>query len=92
MKYQVKYNNQVEKFNATRFASFGNFVQSCIDNKIDCKYFIDNKEVSFSDALNEVNLKHNEWLNNKRKNYKEIYVSKGATKLNNTYQKIWIRK
>lgn len=92
MKYQVKYKDQIEKFNATRYLSFGNFVQSCIDNNLDCQYFIDGNEVSCDDALNEANKKYKDWFDRKNETHKKIHVPTGATRLKNTYQTIWVRK
>lgn len=92
MKYQAKYNNQVEKFRATDYCAFGSFVTSCLLAKVPAEYFIDGKQVSAEDALNAVDNEKKAWFDKKSETHKQITVSKGATTLGNTYHRIWVRK
>lgn len=95
MKYKVTTldNSQCKEFRATSYLEFANFVQSCIAHGANnYLYFIDNNQLSASEALEFADNEYNKWYENKLKTHKQISISNGATKLQNTYQKIWVKK
>ena len=96
MKFKIEsksgdYSNQ---YNATMVSSFLQELLTIRNQGLTHlgNYFIDNKLVSLDDGIKYANNVLDKKLDKKMETHKQITIHIGATRLNNTAHKIWVKK
>jgi hypothetical protein len=96
MKFKIEskagdYSNQ---YNATMVSSFLQELLTIRNQNLSHlgNYFIDNKLVSLDDGIKYANDLLDQKLAKKMETHKQIAIHIGATRLNNTKHKIWVKK
>jgi hypothetical protein len=96
MKFKIYYpeNDTTLSFRSNDWVSFESEMQSIDvgDYSADYLYFVDDKKVTFADAMSAVQQARIDFETKRNATKKKVWVHKGATALPNAFFPIWVNK
>ena len=96
MKFKIYHpeNDATLSFRSNDWVSFESEMQSIDvgDYSADYLYFVDDKKVTFADAMSAVQQARIDFETKRNATKKKVWVNKGATALPNAFFPIWVNK
>jgi hypothetical protein len=96
MKFKIYHpeNDSTLSFRANDWVSFESEMQSIDigDYSADYLYFVDEQQVTFTEAMEAVQQSRNAFETKRNATKKKVWVHKGATSLPNAFFPVWVNK